>query len=133
MEEEGGFGPHLMLDLNECDPDRLSDLRLVFDVLNTLPDMIGMTKITQPHVFPYAGLVPEDLGITGSVIIAESHLTIHTFQAKRYCFADIFSCKPFDYKAAEKYLIEVFGSKDPESQVSFRGRKFPRGSVLSLN
>jgi S-adenosylmethionine decarboxylase len=31
--------------------------------------MINMTSITQPYVFPYSGLVPEDRGITGIVII----------------------------------------------------------------
>lgn len=126
MDKAGGFGPHIVLDLNECDPDRLGDLNLVYEVLNTLPDKIGMTKITQPYVFPYAGLVPEDKGITGIVIIAESHLTIHTFQDKGYCFADIFSCKPFDYEWARDYLIETFGSKKPTVQVAMRGLDFPR-------
>ena len=76
--------------------DKLKDYNLVFDVLNELPEKIGMTKITQPYVFPYSGHVPEDKGITGTVIIAESHISIHTFQEKDYCFVDVFSCKDFD-------------------------------------
>lgn len=125
------FGPHLTLDLNECNPAKLSDYDLVFDVLNNLPDMIGMTKITQPYVFKYSGLVPEDKGITGFVVIAESHISIHTFQDKNYCFIDLFSCKPFDYTYAEKYLIDVFESKKPTVNVLMRGHDFPRSEALS--
>ena len=126
MPDNSGFGPHLMVDMNDCDPLKLADLNLVFDVLNELPDLIGMTKITQPYVFKYQGKVPEDLGITGFVVIAESHLSIHTFQDKSYCFADVFSCRHFDYKAAERFLVESFGCRRPESKVAFRGAEFPR-------
>ncbi len=130
MEKLTGFGPHLMLDLSDCDPERLNDLDLCFDLLNQIPDQIGMTKITQPHVFRYSGLVPEDEGITGMVIIAESHISLHTFPQKRYCFVDIFSCKPFEVERAKQRFIEAFGSLSPEVFVTERGRRFPRGTVL---
>ena len=120
------FGPHLILDLNDCDPERLNDLDLCFRVLNELPDRIGMTKITQPHVFRYSGLVPEDEGITGVVIIAESHISLHTFPLKGYAFVDVFSCKQFDVEIAKHYIIDAFDSKDPEVFVTERGAKFPR-------
>ena len=98
----------------------------VFDILNNLPEMIGMTKITQPYVFKYAGLVPEDRGITGFVVIAESHISIHTFQEKDYAFIDLFSCKNFDYQFAQDYLIKAFESEEPLVQMILRGRDFPR-------
>lgn len=120
------FGPHLTLDLNDCNPEKLRDFDLVFEVLDQLPDMIGMTKITQPYVFKYSGLVPEDKGITGFVVIAESHISIHTFQEKNYVFIDLFSCKPFNYEFAQQYLIDVFESKKPTVNVLMRGLDFPR-------
>lgn len=120
------FGPHLILDLNACNPDRLDDLDHCLRVLNELPDEIGMTKITQPHVFRYSGLVPEDGGITGVVIIAESHISLHTFPRKNYAFVDVFSCKPFDVERAERYVIDAFECEDPEVFVTERGSKFPR-------
>jgi len=120
------FGPHLVLDLNDCNPAILSDLTAVYDVLNELPDLINMHKITQPYVFPYSGLVPEDKGITGMVIIAESHISIHTFSEKNYAFIDVFSCKDFDFDFAADYLIKKFESKRPEKQVMIRGKEFPR-------
>ena len=129
MENNNCFGPHLTLDLNDCNPDKLSDFDHIFDILNNLPEKIGMTKITQPYVFKYSGLVPEDKGITGVVIIAESHISIHTFELKNYVFIDLFSCKPFDYKYAEQYLIEAFESKNPTVNVLMRGHDFPRSDI----
>ena len=120
------FGPHLMLDLTECKSETLGDYNLVFDILNDLPGKIGMTKITQPYVFPYSGLVPEDKGITGTVIIAESHISIHTFQEKDHCFVDVFSCKDFDVDFAAEYFIKAFESKKYDKHVVNRGKDFVR-------
>jgi len=129
---ENMFGPHLTLDLKGCNKDKLKDLGLIFDLLNTLPDKIGMTKITQPYVFPYSGLVPEDKGVTGVIIIAESHISIHTFEEKDYVFVDIFSCKPFDYELAAEHLIETFEAKEVSKNVLKRGLNFPRAKMASM-
>ncbi|HEY9746228.1 MAG TPA: S-adenosylmethionine decarboxylase, partial [Oculatellaceae cyanobacterium] len=110
-----GFGPHLMLDCKGCNPDKISDVGYIFNVLNRLPEMVGMTKITQPYVFPYEGLVPEDKGVTGVVIIAESHLTFHSFTEKDYFFFDLFSCKPFDVEAAKRFIVEAFEVRETEA------------------
>ena len=131
MNKESNFGPHLMLDLSECVQGKINDLDFIFNFLNTLPDKIGMVKITQPYVFPYSGLVPEDKGITGCVIIAESHLSIHTFVEKGYAFIDLFSCKPFDTDMAKDFIIQAFLSKKPEVHIIERGKGFPRNLYLT--
>ncbi len=123
-----GFGPHLMLDCRQCHPGKIGDVAYVFEVLNTLPVQVGMTAITQPYVFPYAGLVPEDRGVTGMVVIAESHLSFHSFTEKDYFFFDLFSCKPFDVDAAVQFVLKAFDVKDWELHYTERGRHFPRGT-----
>lgn len=120
------FGPHLMLDCTGCNPEKIGDLQLIWDFLNQLPAKIGMTKITQPYVFPYEGLIPEDRGVTGMVIIAESHLTFHSFVDKDYFFFDLFSCKNFDVEAALQHVIDTFEVKSYEMHRADRGRYFPR-------
>ncbi|MEK9726664.1 MAG: S-adenosylmethionine decarboxylase [Candidatus Margulisiibacteriota bacterium] len=127
-----GFGPHLMIDLFKCSVDALDSLNLCFDFLDQLPDKIGMTKITMPHVFPYEGLVPEDRGITGAVIIAESHITVHTFPLKSYAFIDIFSCKPFDTDMATQFCVDYFSAKEPDVHLTLRGKNFANKAVLHL-
>ena len=68
-----------------------------------------MTKIIQPYVFRYHGVVPEDWGVTGMVIIAESHISIHTFPDHKRFHMDVFSCKPFDSDAALRIIDGALG------------------------
>lgn len=126
------FGPHLMLDCRQCDYDKISDQAYVYKVLDELPAAIGMTKIFPPYVFPYDGLVPEDKGVSGVVLIAESHLTFHSFTDKDYFFFDIFSCKSFPLEPVIEYIIKAFGVGDYESHQVNRGRYFPRHNTPAL-
>ncbi len=128
-----GFGPHLMLDCRGCNIEKISDVAYVFDVLNRLPDFIGMTKITQPYVFPYSGLVPEDKGVTGIVVIAESHLSFHSFIEKDYFFFDLFSCKPFDVSVARQFIMDAFEVQHAETHYVERGLDFPRSEAQSAD
>lgn len=126
MEKQiGGYGPHLMLDLGQCNALILNDLDACFTLLNELPEKIGMTKITQPYVFRYSGAVPEDDGITGVTIIAESHISLHTYPKKGFVFVDLFSCKSFDVNKASDYVVRFFESKSPSVHVEERGEAFP--------
>jgi S-adenosylmethionine decarboxylase len=121
-----GFGPHLMLDGYGCDRARLQDLNLVYRILDELPARIGMTKIMPPYVFKYSGLRPEDWGLSGFVLIAESHISIHTFPDKNFISVDIFSCKPFDSEFAAGYFKRSFGMEKVECTVLDRGTEFPK-------
>jgi S-adenosylmethionine decarboxylase len=124
--ENKSFGPHLTLDLSQCNKEKLRNLEFIFNLLNELPKIIGMTPIIQPYVFPYSGLNPEDKGITGILIIAESHISIHTFIEKDYIFIDVFSCKYFDVEKTKNYFIDAFESKKISANVVERGLDFPR-------
>ena len=121
-----GFGPHLMLDGYGCNKASLQDLNLVYRILDDLPNRIGMTKIMPPYVFKYSGLRPEDWGLSGFVLIAESHISIHTFPEKNFVSVDIFSCKAFDADFAGAYLKREFGMEKVDSTVLDRGTEFPK-------
>lgn len=115
-----------MLDGTGCNRAKLEDMSLVSTVLDKLPDAIGMTKIMPPYVFRYSGLVPEDWGVSGIVLIAESHISIHTFPEKGFISVDVFSCKDFDIDQAVSYLVDAFGIENVEQNLVHRGREFPR-------
>ena len=121
-----GFGPHLMLDGYGCDKAKLTDLNLIYRILEELPARIGMTKIMPPYVLKYSGLKPEDWGLSGFVLIAESHISIHTFPDKNYVSVDIFSCKAFDTEKAIAYISGKFKAKKAETNLLTRGREFPK-------
>lgn len=100
---------HLVIDAFVDDSSKISEIEPIFNLLNVLPEQISMTKITQPYVFRYSGVVPEDWGITGMVIIAESHISIHTFPEHKRFHMDVFSCKPFDYQGALNVIERTLG------------------------
>ncbi len=87
---------HVIIDGHGGDPDQLSDENVVRVILDEVPDMMGMSKITRPKVLRYTGTKPEDWGVSGFVMIAESHISMHTFPERGLVWADVFSCKDFD-------------------------------------
>ena len=121
-----GFGLHLTLDGYECSYERLTNLDAIYEFLDTCPDLIHMTKIMPPYAFKYSGKVPDDWGLSGFVLIAESHISIHTFPERKYLSLDIFSCKGFDYQQAADYATECFGISRHEINLLDRGLEFPR-------
>ncbi len=115
-----------MIDAGVCDVSKLSDAQLVYDVLNQLPEKIGMTRMTLPYVVKWQDKWAEIPGYSGFVMIAESHISIHTFPQERYVFIDLFSCREFDIETAKAYLIEAFGAKKVTCSFAKRGLDFPR-------
>ena len=123
---EYGFGTHLMLDGYGCDRERLENLSLIYNFLSEYPARIEMTKIMPPYVFRYEAKNQKDWGISGFVLIAESHISIHTFPEKNYLSLDIFSCKEFDSKRAIAHVSEMFGVQKSEVKLTDRGLEFPK-------
>src|SRR3989338_1972227 len=125
------FGPHLTIDMYGCNKKKLKDVNFVHNFLTELPALMGMTRIMPPYVFSYSGLKPEDWGVSGIVLIAESHLSVHTFPEKGYASVDIFSCKEFDVEAASDIIASKFEAKTYERNFMMRGRHFPKDIARS--
>ena len=89
-------------------PKLMQDEQFLYQLLDSYPAQIGMTKISSPLVFRYVGSRPEDWGISGFVFIAESHISIHTFVERRYINIDVFSCKDFNTEQVIKDLKDKF-------------------------
>ncbi len=112
---------HLIIDGHSLNHDKLKDEDLVFRFLDEYPEKIGMTKMVTPQVYTYRGRVPEDWGVSGFVLIAESHISVHTFPDRGYINIDIFSCKNFDATESLKDIEQVFGLVDVETWTLDRG------------
>ena len=121
-----GFGPHLVFDGYECLLRRLEDLDGLYRFLDRLPDQIRMTKIMPPYVFRHGTPGTPDAGVSGFVLIAESHISVHTFPARRYMNVDIFSCEPFAVEGAIKVIKRVFAPRRVDWKLLDRGREFPK-------
>jgi S-adenosylmethionine decarboxylase len=120
-----GFGPHLIYDGFGCPASRLEDLNDLYRLLDTLPERIHMSKIIPPYVFHHQSVEGAD-GYSGFVLIAESHISVHAFPARRYVNADIFSCEPFDVETALAELAQAFRPARVEWKLLDRGREFPK-------
>lgn len=119
-------GTHMVLDGISRASRSLGDLTKIRAFLDEYPERMGMTKIMPPYVFRYRGNSQLEGGVTGIVIIAESHISIHTFPSKSALNVDVFSCKPFDVEEATRYLIEYFGLKEFNRKVFDRGLEYPK-------
>ncbi len=112
---------HLVIDGYGGDPDKLQDVDLIQGFLDEYPSTIGMTKVVPPQVYTYRGKVPGDWGVSGFVIIAESHISIHTFPYRQYVNIDIFSCKSFDHERALAEAKQLFDLTDVKTWLLDRG------------
>ena len=126
--ETRNYGQHLMVDGYEADFECLRDVGHIFRFLNDFPGLIGMRKIGFPHLASFSN---EDIaGVTGFVLIMESHISIHTYSNKNFLTADVYSCKPFDEQVAIRYLQQAFFIKRLDVKLANRGLEFP---VRNLN
>ena len=97
------LGKHLLLELKDCDREVLNDLSFLKSVLPAVAIEAGATVLGESfHQFnPH--------GVSGVVVIAESHLFIHTWPECGYAAVDIFTCgntvEPA--KAAQKIIREL--------------------------
>jgi len=107
---------HVIIDGYGGDPDQLADENVVRVILDQVPEMMGMTKITQPFVLRYTGSKPEDWGVSGFVMIAESHISMHTFPERRLVWADVFSCKDFDAQPVIDEIKKRFSLRNLDVQ-----------------
>jgi S-adenosylmethionine decarboxylase len=116
---------HLTIDGYGGDRELLGSEALVSSLLDRYPDEIKMTKISQPFVTRYVGDKPEDWGVSGFVIIAESHIAIHTFPDRGYVWVDVFSCKEFETDGATDVIVDAFGLSHLTTHVLERGLEYP--------
>jgi len=114
----------LIIDGYKADFKKLSDKTVVYDFLNKLPEEIKMTKLIEPQVYMYKGDKKEDWGVSGFVLIAESHISVHTFPDRKYINIDIFSCKKFDSYKSEKQAKDFFNIVQIKTVTLERGIDF---------
>lgn len=120
------FGVHLMMDMYNCDSSSLNDKDLVENILNDLPEKLGMHKLIEPCVvYAQANGIKDPGGWSGFVMIQESHISIHTFIKRRFVTVDVYSCREFDTKMASNYFQEAFKTTDVEVISEKRGLRYP--------
>jgi S-adenosylmethionine decarboxylase len=92
------LGRHFLAEFYNCSSETLNDEKKISDIMTGAVLVSGAT-IIQPFFHKFS---PH--GISGIIIIAESHLAIHTWPEFGFAALDIFSCSDFNYSGALKFI-----------------------------
>jgi S-adenosylmethionine decarboxylase len=116
------LGRHLLVELHGCHPESLKKVDVVKDIL------VGAARACGATIVDVAFHEFNPFGVSGVVVIAESHLSIHTWPEYRYAAVDIFTCgdviKP---ESAAAYVAARFRCKNP-SIVEVKRGLFPNAT-----
>ncbi|MDC3147961.1 adenosylmethionine decarboxylase [Prochlorococcus sp. AH-716-I07] len=98
---------HLLLELYRCDCEKLNDESFLRCTLNRSSKLANATVLNLiSHKF-------EPQGVTAIALLAESHISIHTWPESNYSAVDIFTCgKNMMPEIASQYLIESLKAKE---------------------
>ncbi len=121
------LGRHLLIELFDCDTDVINNLEAVKGAL------VEAAKRAQATIVDVVFHEFNPFGISGVVVIAESHLSIHTWPEYRYAAVDIFSCgEVLQPEIAAAYLVEQFAA-ERTSVVEMQRGMFLNAAVPIVN
>ena len=113
---------HLLLELYRCDCEKLNDESFLRCILNR------SSKLANATVLNLISNKFEPQGVTAIALLAESHISIHTWPESNYSAVDIFTCgQNMLPELASKYLIEGLNAAQHKLRIINRN---PPAAVL---
>ena len=111
------LGTQWIVDAHGCDPSSLRSCAALGLLFARIVEELGLHPVSEPvwHVFP------GEAGITGLLILSESHLACHTFPERGFAAFDLYSCRPSQEWPWAERLADALGA----AEVSVRS--IPRG------
>ncbi|WP_210489079.1 polyamine aminopropyltransferase [Rufibacter aurantiacus] len=112
------LGRHILVEFYNCSPELMNDVVHIENSMVAAAETAGATVInsTFHHFSPY--------GVSGVVVIQESHLAIHTWPEFGYAAVDLFTCgDSVDPWVSYNYLIEAFKASHGSSMECLRGQQ----------
>ena len=106
------LGKHLLLELYRCDFEKLNDESYLRCSLNRA------AKVANATVLNLISNKFEPQGVTAIALLAESHISIHTWPESNYSAVDIFTCgRNMLPELASQYLIEALKAEEHSLRV----------------
>ncbi len=116
---------HLLLELYKCDFEKLNDESFLRCALNRA------AKLAKATILNLISNKFEPQGVTAIALLAESHISIHTWPESNYSAVDIFTCgQNMMPELASQYLIEALKAEEHSLRVIDRN---PPAEVLVQN
>jgi S-adenosylmethionine decarboxylase len=124
---------HVMIDLYGCNSALLANEALLRRVLDEYPDRIGMEKVSPAFLRDIKTSSPLDDGMSGFVIIATSHVSLHAWPCYGMVNIDVFSCEEFSPEEVVRFAVEMFQARDVELHTVERATRSPRAVTSRVN
>lgn len=120
------LGRQILVEYYDCKESNINDIAYIEDSL------IRATKASRATIISHNFHKFSPYGVSGVVVIAESHVAIHTWPEYNYAAVDIFTCgDTIDPWIIQEHLKEYFESKNVSSMEMKRGLfKVPNGQRL---
>lgn len=109
------FGQHFLVEFIGCDAKTISHVDQV------QPILLESARISEATIVEHFFKQYEPIGVTGIILISESHFSVHTWPEDQYVAFDILTCGPMYPEKAIDYLAQKFAAKDVRKQVLTRG------------
>jgi len=110
------LGRQILVEFYDCDSDKINDVSFVESAF------LEATRKSKATIISHNFHKFSPHGISGVVVIAESHVTIHSWPEYNYAAVDIFTCgDTIDPWVIQEYLKEAFESKNISSMEMKRG------------
>lgn len=121
------FGEHLIIDGYGGNFKKLNDKKLVVKCLEDLPKKVGMNILGKPQIYKADDNGIKDAGgWSGFVVVAESHISVHTFPHRQFVSIDVYTCREgINRKFIVDYFRKKFCLQDIETHFIRRGTKYP--------
>jgi S-adenosylmethionine decarboxylase proenzyme len=121
-------GQHLLVEYHGCDTATLNDERAISHALERAAIEAGATIVTKTfHRF-----APQ--GVSGVVVIEESHLSIHTWPENGYAAVDFYTCGDCEPERANRVLRSALCASRSEVLIVRRGQASPQtGTSLKIH
>ena len=128
------FGVHLMIDGYSGSGPLMTDAVALRGLLDALPAEMGMHAICAPVVVEVGpNCLKDPGGLSGFVMIAESHISFHTFPGRGFVTIDLYTCQSgLDREATVDRLLRAFQLVDAEVNVQERGLRYPAENLAAF-
>jgi S-adenosylmethionine decarboxylase len=94
------MGKHYLLNLYGCDFDQLNDLDFIIETLKKAAELCDATILNVvSHQF-------EPNGITAILLLAESHISFHSWPENKMAACDVYTCSKTDPRVGCLYIVE---------------------------
>ena len=109
---------HILIELHGCPSERLNDAAAIERAMRAAAEAAG-AQVLSAHFHRFS-----PLGVSGVVLIAESHLTIHTWPERGYAAVDVFTCgERVDPWGAHRCLMAELAAERGEAVEVRRGER----------